>query len=266
MGLESIISFITSNDPQNLDAVLIFMTIIAVIVFIALYFINAGYGMFTSKSWGIAIPNRIAWVLMESPVFFIMLFSYLRSSRKNITLTIIFLFFELHYFQRSFVFPMLFKTKSKMPISIMLMGVTFNLFNGYIQGKWLFYVSPEDMYTSQWLHTPQFIFGTIMFFVGMAINWHSDHVIRSLRKPGDTRHYLPKRGMYKYVTSANYFGEIVEWTGFAILTWSKSGLVFVIWTSANLVPRANSIWKHYKVQFKEEFAELNPKRIFPFIY
>lgn len=265
--ISEVVSFISSNDEANLNKILFGMVCVAAVVFVALFYVTAGYGMFTTKTWGITIPNRIAWMLMEAPVFFVMAFSYLYSSRRsNVAIFIMFMLFEIHYFQRSFIFPFLFKTKSRMPILIMLMGITFNCFNGYIQGKWLFYVSPEEMYTKDWLKTPQFIIGTIIFFLGMFINCHSDHVIRNLRKPGDTRHYLPQKGMYKYVTSANYFGEIVEWTGFAILTWSKSGLVFVIWTIANLVPRANSLWKRYKVQFKEEFAQLNPKRILPYIY
>ena len=153
-----------------------------------------------------------------------------------------------------------------MPLSIMLMGMIFNTINGYMQGEWIFYLAPDDLYTSAWLTTPQFIIGTIIFFAGMAINLNSDSVIRHLRKPGDTNHYLPKKGFYKYVTSANYFGEIVEWAGFAILTWSLSGLVFLLWTMANLVPRANSIYKKYQVEFKDEFDESSLKRVFPFIY
>ena len=72
-------------------------------------------------------------------------------------------------------------------------------------------------------HISLFILGTVVFFAGMAINMHSDHVIRHLRKPGDTRHYIPRKGFYKYVTAANYLGEFTEWTGFAILTWSAPG-------------------------------------------
>lgn len=102
-----------------------------------------------------------------------------------------------------------------MPAGIMLMGITFNLLNGYMQGEWIFYLAPQDMYTKSWLHSPQFIVGTILFFTGMAINIQSDHIVRHLRKPGDTNHYLPQKGLFKYVTSANYFGEIVEWCGFA---------------------------------------------------
>lgn len=152
-----------------------------------------------------------------------------------------------------------------MPISIMMMGVVFNTLNGLMQGGWIFHVSPADMYTNDWLTSPQFIIGTIIFIAGMAINLHSDHIIRHLRKPGDKNHYLPKGGMYDYVTSANYFGELTEWIGFAILTWSWAGFVFAFWTFANLTPRAHTIHKKYKTMFPE-MEHLKLKRIIPFIY
>ena len=72
--------------------------------------------------------------------------------------------------------------------------------------------------------------------------------------------------MFRYVTSANYFGEIVEWTGFAILTWSLSGAVFAVWTFANLVPRANTIYNKYSGMFGDEMRKLHLKRVIPFIY
>ena len=72
--------------------------------------------------------------------------------------------------------------------------------------------------------------------------------------------------MFEYVTSANYLGELMEWLGFAILTWSISGLVFFIWTFANLVPRANAIYKRYKTEFGPEMEAKKLKRVFPFIY
>ena len=116
-----------------------------------------------------------------------------------------------------------------------------------------------------YLLQPHALIGLLLFFVGMGINLHSDHVIRHLRKPGDTRHYLPARGFYKYVTSANYFGELVEWTGFALLTASPAAWVFVWWTAANLVPRANAIYNRYVEEFGAE-AVGRRKRIIPYIY
>ena len=243
------------------------MIIIAVIVFIALYFVTAGYGVFYNKKWGPTLPNKLGWILMESPVFVVMILLCVFSERSsNIVCLIFLILFEIHYFQRSFVFPFLIRGKSKMPLSVIVMGVVFNVLNAIMQGGWIFYVSPENMYELSWLLSPQFIIGTLIFFAGMLINIHSDYVIRNLRKPGDTRHYLPKKGMFKYVTSANYFGEFVEWLGFAILTWSLSGAVFAVWTFANLTPRAAKIYDNYKKEFGDELDTKKVKRIIPFIY
>ena len=151
-----------------------------------------------------------------------------------------------------------------MPILILLMGVLFNILNGLMQGEWIFYLAPSGYYTADWLLSPCFWIGTLLFFSGMLINWHSDSVIRNLRTSGDTRHYLPQRGMYRYVTSANYLGEIVEWVGWAVLTWSLPGCVFAWWTIANLVPRADAIWHRYKEEFGSQVEY--KKRIFPFLY
>lgn len=250
---------------EHFNILLIIMAAIAAIVFVALYFVEAGYGMLFNKRWGAPIPNKIAWVCMEAPVFLVMLLLWAWSDRRFETVPLLFfLFFELHYLQRSFIFPLLIKGKSKMPAGIMAMGIVFNLLNGYIQGMWIFYLSPENMYTAEWLTTPQFMVGTLLFFGGMLVNWQSDYIVRHLRRPGDTNHYLPRGGMFDYVTSANYFGELVEWCGFAILTWSASGALFAWWTFANLVPRANTIWHKYKAMFGPEVGRR--KRIIPFIY
>ena len=252
---------------ENFNTFLIAMSIIAVIVFIALYFVTAGYGVFYNKKWGPSIPNKIGWVLMESPVFIAMILLCVFSERSTNVVCLIFLIlFEIHYLQRSFIFPFLIRGKSVMPLSVILMGVLFNTLNALMQGGWIFYVAPENMYEISWLTTPQFIIGTLIFFVGMIINIHSDYIIRHLREPGDTKHYLPKKGMFKYVTSANYFGEFVEWCGFAILTWSLAGAVFALWTFANLAPRAAKIYDNYKKEFGNELDTKKVKRILPFIY
>lgn len=176
------------------------------------------------------------------------------------------LLFESHYLQRSFVFPLLMKGRSRMPVAIMAMGIVFNVLNGLMQAGGIFWYAPEGYAEGwTWLMRPLSIIGLVLFFVGMGVNLHSDHVIRHLRKPGDNRHYLPGKGMYRYVTSANYFGELVEWTGFALLTASPAAWVFVWWTAANLVPRADAIHKHYREEFGNE-AVGRRKRIIPYIY
>lgn len=253
--------------PEVFNAFLGVMAVLAVIVFVALHFVTAGYGVMYTKKWGPAVNNKAGWVLMEAPVFVAMCLLWWYSDRRFSTVPLlIFLMFQLHYFQRSFIFPLLIKGKSKMPLTIILCGVLFNTLNALMQGGWIFYVSPSEQYTLAWLTTPQFIVGTVMFFAGMVINLHSDHIVRNLRKPGDTKHYIPRGGMYKYVSSANYFGEWVEWTGFAVLTWSWAGVLFSVWTFANLAPRAKKLHERYKAEFGEEFTSLKLKKMIPFIY
>lgn len=243
------------------------MAVLAVVVFIALQRVEAGYGILYNPKWGPAVNNRVGWVVMEAPVFFAMLALWLCSPRRTeIAPVVMALLFELHYFQRSFVFPLLIKGKSRMPLAIVVMGVVFNLINAVMQGGWIFYVSVPDRYPVSWLWSPQFIIGTVVFFAGMYINIDSDRIIRSLRRPGDTAHYIPRGGMFRYVSSANYFGEILEWTGFAILTWSWAGAVFALWTFANLAPRAAKTHRRYALEFGEKFTSLGLKRVIPFVY
>ena len=252
---------------ENFNLLLIAMTVIAIIVFIALQRIEAGYGMMYTKRWGPAIGNRIGWVLMEAPVFICMLILWWLSPRRlDVAPLVMFLLFELHYFQRSFIFPLLIKGRNKMPLTIILMGVIFNVVNALMQGGWIFYLAPADMYTPSWLYSWQFVVGTAVFFAGMGINLHSDHIIRRLRKPGDTRHYIPRGGMFRYVSSANYFGEVLEWIGFAILTWSWVGCVFALWTFANLAPRAKKTHQRYAGEFGKAFTSLHLHKIIPYIY
>lgn len=243
------------------------MMAMAVVVFVSLYFVNAGYGQFRTRQWGWSIDNRVAWTLMEAPVFLVMLAIWAQSAQKwALPQLVLFGLFELHYFQRSFVFPWLMTGRSRMPLAIMLMGITFNVINGLMQGGGLYWFPNPDFaeggaYLLRW----NAIVGILMFLAGLCINWHSDHVIRHLRQPGDTRHYLPQRGMYRYVTSANYLGELMEWVGFAIAANTLVAWVFPIWTAANLVPRAHAIHKRYRQEFGDK-AVGSRKRVIPFIY
>lgn len=244
------------------------MALVGLVVFITLFFVDAGYGKMRTEKWGPAINNKVGWFLMEAPVFVVMLYLWAISEvRWQAPYWAFFLIFQFHYFQRSFVFPFLLKGSSKMPVIIMALSVIWNLINGYVQGYWLFHLAPMYRpYGVEWFMTWQFGLGLALFIIGWIINMHSDYVIRHLRAPGDTNHYLPKKGMYHYVTSANYLGEITEWLGFAVLTWSWAGALFFWFSCCNLVPRANSIWHRYAEEFSEEFDKAHLKRIIPFIY
>ncbi|MBQ7442415.1 MAG: 3-oxo-5-alpha-steroid 4-dehydrogenase [Bacteroidaceae bacterium] len=243
------------------------MLAMAAVVFVSLYFVNAGYGQFRTKHWGWSIDNRVAWVLMEAPVFCVMLAIWMQTGHPlHVPELVLFAMFQLHYFQRSFIFPWLMHGHSRMPVAIVAMGALFNTINGILQGGALFwYPNPDYAEGASYLTSFQSVAGLALFAAGMAINLHSDHVIRHLRQPGDTRHYLPSRGYYRLVTSANYFGELVEWIGFAAVADTLAAWVFPIWTAANLVPRAHAIYNKYRTEFGAA-ALAGRKRIIPFIY
>ena len=62
---------------------------------------------------------------------------------------------------------------------------------------------------------------------------------------------IPRGGMFRYVSAPNYLGEMMEWLGFAIATWSLTGLSFFVWTVANLGPRAFANHRWYKNRFPD---------------
>lgn len=56
----------------TLDAFYNFLFILALVglvVFITLFFVDAGYGKMRTEKWGPAINNKVGWFLMEMPVF-----------------------------------------------------------------------------------------------------------------------------------------------------------------------------------------------------
>ena len=45
-------------------------------------------------------------------------------------------------------------------------------------------------------------------------------------------------GLFDYVSCANYFGEALEWTGYAIACWNPAAAQFAIWTTLFLCSRS----------------------------
>jgi len=245
---------------------------LAAVVFIALQFITVAYGMTFNNRWGISISSKLGWKLMEMPVFISILIIYgvslsMGIKSFNVVTTFILLLFLIHYGQRSFVFPLLMRGQSKMPLSVVFSGIFFNFCNAFMQGCWLFIINHNNSYPVSWFWSPCFIIGTAIFFFGMIVNLHSDRIIRKLRKSKeDNNYYLPKGFLFERINSSNYFGELLEWLGFAILTWSFAGFVFFCWAFANLVPRAKAVYYRYEQFFGEDFSKLNRWKIFPYIY
>ncbi|NSL85614.1 3-oxo-5-alpha-steroid 4-dehydrogenase [Chitinophaga solisilvae] len=223
----------------------------------------APYGRYTSENWGPLISNKIGWILMEATVL-VSFFAWmpLRSFQWRTPAGLMVVFFLLHYLHRSFVYPFMIRTRGKkMPLVIMLSAVLFNTVNGSLLGIW--FARFAD-YSVEWLTTPAFLAGTLLFFTGMAINLDADYRLIRLRKIHETGYKIPFGGMFRYVSSPNLLGEIIEWGGYALLTWSFPALAFFIWTCANLIPRAIANQQWYQRQFPD--FPVQRRALLPFIW
>jgi protein-S-isoprenylcysteine O-methyltransferase Ste14 len=228
-----------------------------------LLFVSAPYGRHVRAGWGPTIPSTLGWVVMEAPAVLVFLACFLLGDRKGAPVHLVFLgLWLLHYVNRSFVFPFRRRGGERpMPISIAGSAFFFNLVNGYLQGRWLNTLGPA--YEPSWLLDPRFLAGAALFLLGFAVNLHADAVLRNLRKPGETGYRIPYGGLYRWVSSPNYLGEILEWTGWAVLTSSWPGLVFALWTAANLAPRALTNHRWYRERFPDYPKER--KALVPFV-
>ncbi len=224
---------------------------LAVVVFLLLLFITAPYGRHNRAGWGPEMDSTLAWVVMETPAVLVFAYMFFRGEQALQTVPLLlFLIWQAHYVQRTYVFPFLMRMKGKKtPLFTLGMAIVFNTINASLNAYAISH-GPLRLTTS-WLYDPRFIIGVAIFVLGYFINRQSDAILRRLRAPGETGYKIPQGGFYRWVSSPNYLGEIIEWCGWALASWSLAGVAFVAFTFANLAPRALSNHKWYRDKFPE---------------
>ena len=235
----------------------------APVTLIALVFISAPYGRHGRGGWGPVLPGRFGWLLMESPTVLIFpLVFFAGSQRLEAAPLILFACWMFHYVHRTLVFPFRLRAVKPWPLLLVFFALVFQTLNSYANGAWL---GELGSYGQAWLSDPRFLIGMALFVAGEAINLQADTILINLRKPGETGYKIPRGGMYRYVTAANYFGELLAWIGFAVASWSLAGLAFVVYTAANLAPRAHTNHQWYLEKFGEEYPK-ERKALVPFVW
>ncbi|MFT5824010.1 MAG: 3-oxo-5-alpha-steroid 4-dehydrogenase 1 [Crocinitomix sp.] len=239
---------------------------IAIAVHITMFFVTAPFGRHTSTDWGPMVNNKLGWIIMELPSLGIMVyFLFFGTYSFQSFVWILFACWIFHYLNRTFIYPLRIKaTDKKMPLFIVLNAILFNCVNAGLNGYFLAELANPAVFGNDWISTPHFIIGATLFSVGLVINWKADNILIHLRKPGETGYKIPKGFLFDYISSPNLFGEIMEWTGFAIMAWNLPALTFMVWTFANLVPRAKNHHDWYHSKFKEYPKER--KAVFPYIF
>jgi len=252
-------------DETTNNAVAAGMIAMAIFTVLGTIFVAAPYGRYSDSRWGPLINAKVCWVFMESPnliwtALFLAFYSR-EESVQSVPNMILLGMFAFHYTNRTLIFPFRLRGVKPMPISMPLLAVSYCFFNGYLQASSLTRFTARD---PLYLGDPRFLAGVFLFFCGWYINVDSDARLRNLRKPGETGYKIPRGGMFEYVSGANFFGEILEWTGFAIASWSMAGVAFALYTAANIGPRALKHHQYYLDKFKEEYPK-ERKALIPFL-
>lgn len=154
---------------------------------------------------------------------------------------------------------------SKMVIyqHLLLLTILLLFFHNSLQAQGL---CQFQEFTPGYVYSLPFLSGLVLFALGAAINQQSDAILRSLRRvPGEYK--IPRGGMFEYVSGAHYFGELLEWLGFALAlnAFSMQGVAFFVYTASNLIPRAVSHHAWYQTKFKDAYPK-ERKAVIPFLW
>ncbi|XP_008314564.1 3-oxo-5-alpha-steroid 4-dehydrogenase 2a [Cynoglossus semilaevis] len=209
---------------------------------------------------------RVGWFLQEVPSFLLPLLMILLLPPKEALepriisgRTLLLSTFMLHYFQRSFIYA--FRTRGRpVPFYIIAQAFVFCSVNGALQGHALLHCFHIQ---NTWLSNVRLAAGYFLFFVGMGINIYHDNILRNLRKPNEIVYKIPWGGLFEYVSGANFFGEIVEWCGYAIAVWNFPGFAFTFFTLCSIGPRAYHHHRDYLRRFDD--YPRSRKALIPFI-
>jgi len=265
-----------SSEIKRLDDIAKMVTLLSIPTFLFLHFgIVAPYGKHSnpssssaaSWSFGPLINAKLAWTIFEFPNLFWVVWSFLHRDDDmfGIGNAALLSMFTMHYLNRSILYPLRMSSSSRpVPLAIAISGFSYCAVNGYLQGQTL---CRGVSYPDDYLRSLPFVVGATLFLVGFGINVHSDKILGRLcdqRRRGKTSDYsIPRGGLFEYVSCANYAGEILEWTGYAVAANNHSALSFLAFTCCNLIPRALShdAWYNKKV---EDYPQRR-KAVIPFL-
>lgn len=81
------------------------------------------------------------------------------------------------------------KNGKPMPFQPFILALFFCALNSCAQTRTLGHLA---QYPDSWLVSYHFVTGVALFSTGMAVNIHSDYILRNLREPGETGYKIPK--------------------------------------------------------------------------
>jgi 3-oxo-5-alpha-steroid 4-dehydrogenase 1 len=221
--------------------------------------ISSRYGAQSLDRFG-TVDKKLGWIIMETPILIAVSTFYLLGDNPINASAVIVGAFVFHYIHRALIFPHRIRVRGKkMSLAIVFATMAFYTVNGYLVGH---YFGSLRQYPIEWLYDPRFVLGALLFVAGFAINVTSDNILINLRGPGETGYKIPRGGLFEYVSCPNFFGEIVEWTGFALMSWSLPGVVYAAWVSLALFSTGLRTHRWYRETFGDDYPR-ERRAIFP---
>ena len=90
--------------------------------------------------------------------------------------------------------------------------------------------------------------------------------MRNLRPcPNNERYCIPTGGLFGLATNAQYFSELIAWTGFAIMTSGPNGYFILCVSLVNLIPRSAVTHQWYINKF-DNYEMLNRYKLVPGVW
>lgn len=256
------------------------LIVMAVLTYAMISYVGFGkFRTFRVFSLGPEMDSRVVWCIMELPNLIwavIFIAGQWPFATRNATALlplnslatankILLFMFVYHYVYRTLIYPCRLHRSSKVPVGIGFFAFIFTSLNGFVQSYAL--SNSENTYPDEWMLDIRFILGSCLWAVGWFINYKSDLILINLRKNDGNeskgKYHVPKGGLFEYVTCAHYFGELLEWTGYAIACWSIWAFAFALYVFCNLAPRAISTRTWYMEKF-DNYPK-SRKAIIPFL-
>ncbi|KAM8841158.1 3-oxo-5-alpha-steroid 4-dehydrogenase 1 isoform 2-T2 [Spinachia spinachia] len=265
--MDALLSRLFSSEEEErrtLDRMAHLLLLMAACTFVTLLFENVPYGRYATSRYGFPVNARLAWFVQELPAFLVPLCLLVWTSAGKTSLLpnrLLIAMYFCHYVHRSLIYPFLIRGGKPTPFASFALAVVFCIYNGYMQIR---YLSHYAQYPADWVTRPRFIAGSLLWLLGWLVNVHSDHILRTLRKPGETGYKIPTGGMFEYVSGANFLGEIAEWAGFALAGRCIHSSAFAIFTTVVLGSRAVAHHKWYLAKF-EDYPK-HRKALVPFLF
>ena len=261
------------------------------LLFVAAAFVRKLFGAQSAAPYGkfadsrhltaLKVNAKLAWILQEIPALILpSIFCWEARDALNVTQKILLGMFIIHYLQRSVVFPMFLRQGALVPPLTCLMAFGFCSFNGFLQSHTIIYASNDK---STEVYSPRFLVGGLLYAFGLIVNIDSDYRIHQLRSNRNTKplsrgegakcegriknkYHIPQGGFYELVSSANYFGEICEWWGFALAAnLNPSATWFAGFTTVFLGLRGLDSHKYYRNTFGDTYPS-SRTAVIPYIF